>query len=171
LPTWTARKNRVNIHRLSRKNPAGILDIWAKQALPLKVTRGSMLRVMMREMLRLVLRPVANGGASEVASPVANFGASFGDNIVAHSRCDRVKQPIFRQTSSLNTARGGERRRKSCAKLAQKSREVPAGNRQSHKWLIVTNFFGIVKIAELASQGFLAFDRTPIVIRSRIAAL
>ena len=35
----------------------------------------------------------------------------------------------------------------------------------------VTNFFGIVKIAELASQGFWPFDRTAIVIRSRIAAL
>lgn len=37
--------------------------------------------------------------------------------------------------------------------------------------VIVTNFFGIVKIAELASQGFWPFDRTAIVIRSRIAAL
>ena len=35
----------------------------------------------------------------------------------------------------------------------------------------VTNFFGIVKIAELASQGFWPFDRAPVVIRSRIAAL
>jgi hypothetical protein len=35
----------------------------------------------------------------------------------------------------------------------------------------VTNFFGIVKIAELASQGFWMFDRTAIVICSRIAAL
>ena len=35
----------------------------------------------------------------------------------------------------------------------------------------VTNFFGIVKLAELASQGFWTFDRTAIVICSRIAAL
>lgn len=41
------------------------------------------------------------------------------------------------------------------------------------RWLplVVTNFFGIVKMAELASQGFWPFDRTPIVIRGRIAAL
>jgi hypothetical protein len=37
--------------------------------------------------------------------------------------------------------------------------------------LPVTNFFVIVKIAELASQGFWPFGRTAIVIRSRIAAL
>jgi hypothetical protein len=35
----------------------------------------------------------------------------------------------------------------------------------------VTNFFGIVKTAELASQGFWTFDRTAIVILGRIAAL
>jgi hypothetical protein len=37
--------------------------------------------------------------------------------------------------------------------------------------LSVTNFFGIVKTAELASQGFWTFDRTAIVILGRIAAL
>ena len=37
--------------------------------------------------------------------------------------------------------------------------------------VLVTNFFDIVKLAELASQGFWPFDRTAIVIRSRIAAL
>ena len=35
----------------------------------------------------------------------------------------------------------------------------------------VANFFDIVKLAKLASQGFLDFCRTAIVIRSRIAAL
>jgi len=35
----------------------------------------------------------------------------------------------------------------------------------------VTNFFGIVKIAELPSQAFRVFGRTRIVIRSQIAAL
>lgn len=37
--------------------------------------------------------------------------------------------------------------------------------------VIVTDLIAAVKLAELASQGFWAFDRTPIVIRSRIAAL
>jgi hypothetical protein len=35
----------------------------------------------------------------------------------------------------------------------------------------VANFFGIVKTAAPASQGFCPFDRTGIVIRRRIAAL
>ena len=38
-------------------------------------------------------------------------------------------------------------------------------------FLNVTNFFGIVKIAELASQGFWTFGRTAVVILGRIAAL
>jgi hypothetical protein len=98
-----------------------------KQALPLNGQGGFVLRVLLRPVLRLMLRLVANGGASEVASRVANRVASFGDNIVAHSRCACVNRPIFRQTSSLNTARGWERRLKCCAKSAQKSRERPAG--------------------------------------------
>jgi hypothetical protein len=60
--------------------------------------------MMLRAMLRPVLHFVANAGASDAASRVANRAASFGDNIVAHSRCARVKQAIIRQTSSLSTA-------------------------------------------------------------------
>jgi len=52
----------------------------AKQALPLKGTRGSVLRVllraMLRHLLRVMLRSVANAGASRVASRVASFGDS-----------------------------------------------------------------------------------------------
>jgi hypothetical protein len=91
-------------------------------------------------MLRQMLRFVANAGASAVASRDANRVASFGDNIIAHSRCARVNRPIFRQTSSLNTARGWERRRKCCAKLAQKSRERPAGKSGLCKRLIFRLF-------------------------------
>jgi hypothetical protein len=36
----------------------------AKQALPLKGTRGSVLRAMLRHLLRVMLRSVANAGAS-----------------------------------------------------------------------------------------------------------
>jgi hypothetical protein len=78
-------------HRLDGERAA-----LAKQALPLNWSNGSVLRVKLRQ----VLRWFANGGVSDVASRVA----SFGDNIIAHSRCARVNRPIFRQTSSLNTA-------------------------------------------------------------------
>jgi len=85
-----------------------------------------LLRPVLREMLRLMLRPVlrwfASSGASEVAWRVANRVASFGDNIVAHSRCVRVNRPIFRQTSSLNTALDHDRSRKICATVAQQKR-------------------------------------------------
>jgi len=74
-------------HRLDGERAA-----LAKQALPLNWSNGSVLRVKLRQ----VLRWFANAGASDVAS--------FGDNIIAHSRCARVNRPIFRQTSSLNTA-------------------------------------------------------------------
>ena len=99
-----------------------------------------MLRPVLREMLRLVLRVMLRSVANAGASDVANHVASSGDNIVAHSRCARVNRQIFRQTSSLNTARGGECRRKCCAKLAQKSRERPAGKSGLCKRLIFRLF-------------------------------
>jgi hypothetical protein len=109
---------------------------------------------MLRRMLREMLRWFANSGASTVAWRVANHVASFGDNIVAHSSCVRVNRPIFRQTSSLNTARGWERRRKCCAKLAQKSRERPAGKSGLRKRLI----FGVLQ----GVSGFFNHDTIPL---------
>jgi hypothetical protein len=80
----------------------------AKQALPFneqgEFVLRRMLREMLRHLLRVMLRSVANAGASAVASRVANHVALSGDNIVAHSRGNRVNQPIIRQTSSLSTA-------------------------------------------------------------------
>lgn len=99
-----------------------------------------MLRPVLREMLRLVLRPVLRIVDQFVASRVANHVASLGANLVAHGRCARVNRPIYRQTSSLNTARGWERRCKCCAKLAQKSLEHPAGKSGLCKRLIFRLF-------------------------------
>jgi hypothetical protein len=109
-----SREHPAIFQKLSSANPAGILDVLAKQALPLNEQGGFVLRRMLREMLRLILRPVLRIVDLRVAS--------FGDNNVAHSRCARVNRPIFRQTSSLSTARGGERRRKCCATVAQQKR-------------------------------------------------
>jgi len=50
-----------------------------------------------------------------------------------------------------------------------------SGTGVDFQWLkdgvIVTNFIDVVKLAELTSQGIWMFDRTAIVICSRIAAL
>ena len=48
-----SREHPAIFQKFSSKNPAGILDIWAKHALPLNEQGGSVLTAMMREMLRL----------------------------------------------------------------------------------------------------------------------
>jgi hypothetical protein len=70
-----------------------------------------------------------------------NTGTTKLATVMHNSRCARVNQSIYRQTSSLNTARGSERRAKCCAKLAQKSRERPAGKSGLRKRLI----FGVLQ--------------------------
>jgi hypothetical protein len=74
--------------------------------------------------------------------------------MAAHTSMLTIVRVKIRQTSSLNTARGRERRHKVCAKLAQKSREVPAGKSGLCKRLI----FGVLQ----GVSGFFNHDTIPL---------